>query len=392
MNPFRSRREVPENRNWVTRTPMFPDDRSAHVEEWVTQHAAFVHPENRVVALTTAELHRLNAVSKNWYQCVKPEYQAPPPSRAPSEAGDEIETTPSDTDATYQVPPPSRAQSEADDETTLHDLEAKSADDRVPKINGVAPKEGDTSSASTAANPAQPQVQTTISAAASLRLADDQYDRNHQIKDLRDILPPYTGFYMAAPNTDESMLEVGDNYSDYYGLPLIDPKPNNRHQVVKDNASVDEDSESGDEGTPINLHAPRSQPASQAILQYLVFKGLPIDNVAATLSALDAEFLYKSPSRWWKKNRFPELWELNDAVVAVALDICKADKQWWEEDLDSLGRPIPPALRLLQSRVRLRQVKTLARKSIESYLWWRLRGQAIHLDLPRAPNMVEDKE
>lgn len=360
---------------------MIPEDRSAHVEEWVATHAAFVDPENRVVALTSAEFDRFNAASSDWYQFLKPGYQGPHPSPAPSEAGDEPALDDLDT----------RAHAEVGDETTLNDLEAESADGSELNAKGSETKGRDTPSASgTAANNAQPgrlSIDSAAAAAAALRLADEQYDRDHQIRDLRDIVPPYTGFYVISPNVNESMLEVGDNYSDYYGMPLIDPRPKSRFRIVIDD---DDESEEFDRDIVYNLHTPKSQPAAQAIMQYLIFKGLPIDEVATALSRLDADFLYTSPSRWWKRHRFPELWELNDEVVAIALDVCKAEEQWWEGNLDRLGRPIPPALRILQSRVRARQVINLARKSIESYLWWRLRGRLVNLEIPRGPNMIEN--
>jgi hypothetical protein len=391
MNPFYSPPVIPPNRDWDNRTretPMVLDDPLSNVGYWATKYDTWTDPENRVAALTTSQLLRLNGSSTDRYQVVKPIYQVPPPSPAPSEAGDECE----------EAAQNSEGDTMAEDDDSMERLRrlilaAHTTDGDVAKIDeimkDITPKAKDTT-CSTSMNPTQSD-RDIIKEADSSKMSLPNEDDVHP-KDLRIVREPYSGFYIVSPSPIESMLSVNDNYSDYYNIPLIDPKAGAKAFV--DDEVIECKSPSSlfsssffipDEDVANRLHTPRSQVPAQAIIQYLTFKGVPLQTIAKKLSVLDADFLYKSESRWWKKTRIPELWQLNDNIINHVLDVCKSDKLWWEEELDGFGRKIPTALQILQSRVRVTEVKRLAQKSIENYLWWRLRGETVHCDLPKGP-------
>ena len=123
------------------------------------------------------------------------------------------------------------------------------------------------------------------------------------------------------------------------------------------------------------LQRPRSQLVGQALIQYLLFKGHPIQKVAEMLGPLEEKFLYKSESRWWKGYRIPQHTQLNDKIVEKILVIAKADKEWWEEARDFQGKRVPKEQVLIQRRLRERKVSRFAKMTVENYLWWRLMGQ-----------------
>ena len=242
------------------------------------------------------------------------------------------------------------------------------------------------------------RMQAEHDAIAALKKGDAECARKHEVKDLRHVQERYSGFYIAAPTMAESMLEVHQNYSDYYELPLVDPSGGSKiilgrgleHQR-RDTLFSEEYNPSDytpfdeipDDDKPRLIHPPRSQAPAQAIILHLLFKGNTVDDVATELSLLDNDFLFKSESRWWKRTRVPELWQLNEPSVEEVLVVARGyKKQWWEADVDANGQPMPNAMRMLQSRLHVKNIKRLARQAVENYLWWRFMGQRIHCDIP----------
>lgn len=249
------------------------------------------------------------------------------------------------------------------------------------------------------------------------RLEDEDPKAEHKYlhKDLRNLLGPYTGFHIAPGTGCAKIFERTNNRSAYYGMPLIEKGRHHKRELVGFVNMIDQEferftaMENGeyeieDEGEDFDsnassdydqtqnvLHRPRSQLAGQALIQYLLFSGHSIDNVAKLLAPLDKKFLYESESRWWRNCRVPQHTQLTDKIVEKVLEVAKADKEWWgeEKDKDGLmkGKRMPKEQVLLQMRQREKGVKVLAKKSVENYLWWRLRGEQPHWDCKSGPMM-----
>jgi hypothetical protein len=275
------------------------------------------------------------------------------------------------------------------------DMAAKKRKEAAAKELAAKQEQASNSTAETPAQPEQNSSARTDNSAS--KQGDDEYAREHELKDLRHVPKPYYGFYIAAPVSGQSIVEVHDNYSDYYQLPLVDPRAGSRlilgiqlgHHRQETTFSEEynpedyiPDDEIPDDEIPNYVHPPRSQVPAQAIILHLLFKGYAIDDIANELSLLDTDFLYKNESRWWKRTRVPELWQLNEPIIDDVVRVARAGRQWWEADRDRQDRPMPPAMRIIQRRMRVRNVIRLARKSVENYFWWRLTGERIHCDIP----------
>jgi hypothetical protein len=355
-----------------------------------------IDPDKCVVELTTAELERLNDSSTDTLQYVKPAYQVPPPSLAASEAGDEVE----DDDlygADDEAVSTSKKLLEAGNQATGVELEADEQSVPFPNFfdNMSMSYEGILDRIRTARG-----LTATRKSASLMKPSDEEFATKYQSKDLRTIIAPYTGFYIMAPDGLQTVLDMDNNISEYYQLPLIDPMIDEDEFDVgsmgprtspfsPSNYDSSDDSHSDSDSEENILQPPRSQPPSQAIIQYLTYKGQPLSSITSLLAPLDTCFLYHQTSRWFRTIRIPEHHELNDAMIAAVLEECKAEKQWWEEEVDKQGNVIPQELRILQGRMRERKVGHLARMSLENYFWWRLRGEMPHGMLPHGPLLRE---
>jgi hypothetical protein len=231
-----------------------------------------------------------------------------------------------------------------------------------------------------------------------LKRGDEQCAKEHEIKDLSAVGPAFSGFYIAAPNPGQPMVQVEGNTSSWYNIPIIDPLVDStvvlgreyEHRRCDTPSPEDYDSDGcipldmiPDDDLPVVINPPRAQAPAQALILHLLFKGHDIDHIAEALSRLDDEFLFKSESRYWKRVRVPQLWELNTPAVLEVLAVAQSEELWWEKTTDALGKEIPMSLQLMQSRLRANKVKQLARKSVENYLWWRFKGERIHEDIPK---------
>lgn len=217
-------------------------------------------------------------------------------------------------------------------------------------------------------------------------------------RDLRRVPKFYSGFYISAPFMFQSMLDINDNKSDGYRMPLIDPRAGskviargfNLERKRKDSilseayTSLDlpPQEEFSDDEDENKLYPPRSQAPGQAVLLHLLFQGAHIDALTEELGLLDEYFLHKMENRWFKHIRIPELWQLHEVNVGEILYVAKSDKKWWEGELDPDGNEISDCIPLVQARLRVRNAKILARQTVENYFWWRLMGQRVHPEIP----------
>lgn len=139
------------------------------------------------------------------------------------------------------------------------------------------------------------------------------------------------------------------------------------------------------------LNRPRSQLPGQAIILHLLYSGHRLNNVAKLLGPLEKKFLYESESRWWKGYRVPQHTQLTETILEKVVEIARAEREWWEEvhDRDGLleGKEMPKDQGVAHRRMRERMLKRFAKKSVENYLWWRLRGETIHRDVKSGPMM-----
>jgi hypothetical protein len=139
------------------------------------------------------------------------------------------------------------------------------------------------------------------------------------------------------------------------------------------------------------LQRPRSQLVGQALIQYLLFKGLLISKVAEMLGPLDETFLYKSESRWWNGYRVPQHTQLNDRIVEKVLVVARAGRKWWEKEVDEQGMRIPKEQVMVHRRQKERKVVRFANQTVENYLWWRLMGGQPHGEV-KSGAMMRDGE
>jgi hypothetical protein len=381
-----------------TAATLLSEEKLKQIGTWCGEQAAAdpIDPDKCVVALTTAELERLDGFSADTLQYVKPAYQVPPPTPAASEAGDKVEE-----DDLYGADDEpvgtGKKLLEAGNQATGAEPEADEQSAPFPKLFNTSDMsyEGILNRVRTAQGPA-----ATRKGPSLMKPSDEEFATKYQSKDLRTIIVPYSGFYIMAPDGVQTVLDVDTNISDYYQLPLIDPMiDEDEFDVVSMrprtspfsplNYDSSDDSEADYDSEENILQRPRSQPPSQAIIHYLTYKGQPLSSITSLLAPLDADFLYTQTSRWFRTIRIPEVHELNDAMMAEVLAVCKAEKQWWEEEVDQQGKVIPQALRIMQGKMRERQVGQLAKVSVENYFWWRLRGEMVHGTVPRGPLLRE---
>lgn len=333
VNPFHKRPTIPPNRVWDNResdeSPVgryISQEFADQIEYWRDEHAEYMDPiNNYLVALNTAELKNLNAATTEEIEYFKDKYSVPPPTPAGSEAGEPV------------------------DIDMLLDLE----DDPVPGW---------------------------------------EHHRNLH-KYLINLPVPYSGFYIV-PGSFHTPFDVAENMSDYYKMPLIDWAPPEWGTNVDDDGKEDEgeenykqfvvmfDDDDEDKSTPNSgtssndnfvpnvLQRPRSQVPSQAMLVYLLYKGIPCKKVFEMLAPLDDNFLYKHDSRWVGRTKIPEHSQFNDEVVKQVIAITKAEEQWWEKEFDDQGKRMPTAMRVVQGRMRAREVEKMAKKCLENYFWY----------------------
>jgi hypothetical protein len=228
-----------------------------------------------------------------------------------------------------------------------------------------------------------------------------QAEHKYLHKDLRKLLGPYTGFHITPGTTNPDLFFEHNNCSSWYNEPFIIPARDAHSELISfvsmidqeyeraaatengyaQGSDIDSDASSNYDQTKNILQRPRSQLAGQALIQYLLFKGIPIHEVAEMLGSLDETFLYKSESRWWNGYRVPQHTQLNDKIVEKVLVIAKAGKEWWEEEYDFQGKRMPKEQVLIHRRMRERKAARFAKMTVENYLWWRLMGQQPHKDV-----------
>lgn len=232
-------------------------------------------------------------------------------------------------------------------------------------------------------------------------LAEEKYHGGHELLDLRQIQPDYSGYYIVCPIHYQSLTEARPNYSDYYFQLMIDPHDAGTKIVIgKDcqpgtpdtNASDDYnpnefivDDYTPDDDIPTKVFRPRAQAPAQAMMLYLLFKGYDVKDIADEMSILDVNFLYKTESRWLKTLRVPQLWDMTEAAIDRIVPLVLAEKQWWERKIAPNGRKITRAMRIAQYRCRVIHVKRLLRKSTENYFFWRFLAYRYHCDIPGGP-------
>jgi hypothetical protein len=282
---------------------------SEHITQWFAMSAEEFDPAHVLVALTTAELKRLEGATVDGIEYLRNEYQIPPPSRATSDAGDpDDEVDQYLTDNCIDSP-----------QTNCKDLR---------KILGPYPGFYIVGGIT---QPGSFDITNNHSDYYGMPLVEPELKwGSNQIKD-QDELP-----------TDDSMSDTSTAVSttslyDYCEL----------QQVA--------------------FKAPRSQAPGQALIIYLLFRGTPINEICKKLGTLNVQFLHKCESRWWKLDRVPEHSQLNDNIVEKVLKIAKAAPRVWEEEVDKEGKPLPQAMRDFYIRMHDQETTALAKKCVENY-------------------------
>jgi hypothetical protein len=211
-------------------------------------------------------------------------------------------------------------------------------------------------------------------------------------KELQRLLGHHPGFFIVAGSYEVDFSDAPNNLSDFYRIPLIESQASWGSNLVKikdgeedsvDNATLAAEIEQrvlpfmGDHSTFISpagdvdvvdpsrnpniVQRPFSQVPAQAIIIYLLFRGMAVDEICKKLASLTDDFLYKATSRWCGDLRVPEHTQLNDNIVEKVLEIEEADGHGCEKD------DISTAMRMMQTEKYEAKVKVLAKKSLENY-------------------------
>lgn len=281
-------------------------EESEHMARWFDNAADEFDADHVLVALTTAELKRLEGKTVEGIEYLKNEYQMPPPSRAPSEDGDwEDEVDQYLTDNSTDSP-----------HTNCKDLR---------KIFGPYP---------------------------GFYIVGE--NANVSSFDLANNLSDYYNIPLIEP-----VPKWGSNHIKY-----DDDDDNLSTSSTAVSATSSDDAY---ELINMTFRAPRSQAPGQALIVYLMFHGTPMSKICEMLGTLDIDFMHKLESRWWKLDRIPEHSQLNDDIVMKVLQIAKARPRYWESERDIDGFHIMPAIQGFHTRMRNEELTLLAMKCLENY-------------------------
>lgn len=158
-------------------------------------------------------------------------------------------------------------------------------------------------------------------------------------------------------------------------------------------------------------------PPAQSLILYLHGRGLSVNHIAMLLQPLDEDFLYNSASSWWpptlshissnpylspskalptttasslsapkpQPKRFPPHTLFTPTTVSSILTHCAGPTHWWEKKdaCDPYGKILPESFKTLQREMALRKARTLVKKCVENFVYWRIRGRVEHGNLMR---------
>jgi hypothetical protein len=130
-------------------------------------------------------------------------------------------------------------------------------------------------------------------------------------------------------------------------------------------------------------HPAHAQVPAQSLILHLRGRGLSVRTIAIQISALSAEFLYDSNSRWFNGLRIPEHPSFDESMVDRIMETCEAGMQWWEGECDDEGKPLPEGFRVLQRRMRISKAEKFVKKCLENYFYWRFSRTVLHPTLMR---------
>jgi len=217
--------------------------------------------------------------------------------------------------------------------------------------------------------------------------------------DLGKILMPYYGYYIfpntllpsTSATTEIEGFDIGENQSDYYGLPLIELKPQEYGSNIIPLApptfgpekpiiiplTVDEVEDSDEEEDKLEfppLHQPREVPPGQAIMIYLLYRGTPLSTIAQSLSTLHKDFVITEGKRWILpppaedkgiRRRLPQHSQLNEKIIEEVMAAAH-DKPWqlWMERLEILDAMVKKGNRKEEFEVEVAKIKVWKRMRV----------------------------